>query len=188
MLAVVLEAPSGFPPLRQCSSPAIASLLRSDPICPKWGWSLCALFDVLQVSGVTSDMVTLLTQSDFPAHFVPADVAIKRHDPEDRRNLAYLASTAADRRVYLSRELTDADIVIPIGRLEDDPTLGTAGPWSVIFPGLSETATIQAYQKPSSRPTDTVPDGIARSKLAPRLSVPDRDRSRNVRNPRDRCR
>ena len=54
----------------------------------------------------------------------PAGVTFRTHDPDDRANLAYLATTAGGRRVYLDRDLTDADFVLPVGRLAYDPLLG----------------------------------------------------------------
>src|SRR5262249_23829463 len=65
------------------------------------------------------------------------------HDPDDRAGIAYLASTKQGRRVYLNRLLTDADVVIPVGRLAFDPELGIRGPWSVLFPGLSDRQTMR---------------------------------------------
>ena len=60
--------------------------------------------------------------------------------------LAYLAATKEGRRIYLNRLLTDADVVIPVGRLGYDPILGHRGPWSVLFPELSDRATIEAHR------------------------------------------
>ena len=56
--------------------------------------------------------------------------------------LAYLATTKEGRRIYLSRHLTDADVVVPVGRVGFDPILGYSGPWSVLFPELTDRATI----------------------------------------------
>ena len=60
--------------------------------------------------------------------------------------MAYLAATKQGRRIYLNRLLTDADVVIPVGRLGYDPIMGYRGPWSVIFPELSERAAIDAHR------------------------------------------
>lgn len=60
--------------------------------------------------------------------------------------MAYLAATKAGRRIYVNRALTDADVVIPVGRLGYDPIMGYRGPWSVIFPELSERAAIDAHR------------------------------------------
>src|SRR5262249_33172910 len=44
------------------------------------------------------------------------------------------------------RHLTDADLVLPVGRVGFDPILGYSGPWSLIFPGLSDLATMQTHR------------------------------------------
>ncbi len=58
----------------------------------------------------------------------------------------YLASTKSGRRVYLNKLLTDADFVLPIGRLGVDDVLGTRRPWSTLYPLLSDLETLQAFQ------------------------------------------
>jgi hypothetical protein len=68
--------------------------------------------------------------------------------------MAYLASTPQGRRVYLNRLLTDADFVLPIGRLGYDPVLGYRGPWGAIFPGLSDAETREDFRR---RATDRRP-------------------------------
>src|SRR5690606_33190636 len=61
--------------------------------------------------------------------------------------LGYLASTKAGRRIYLNRALTEADVVVPVGALGFDPVLGYRGPWSTLFPGLSNAETQQAERR-----------------------------------------
>ncbi len=73
------------------------------------------------------------------------------HDPDDRAQIAYLASTKEGRRVYLNRLLTDADVVVPVGRLGYDPILGFRGPWSLLFPGLSDRETLRGLRDRSRR-------------------------------------
>ena len=101
------------------------------------------------------------------------------HDARDRSQLAYLAATKEGRRIYLNRLLTDADVVIPVGRMGYDPILGHRGPWSVLFPDLSERETIEVYRGAAaerargagrcagSRPSRRV----IRGELAARMSI-----------------
>jgi hypothetical protein len=79
-----------------------------------------------------------------PVVEVPPGVELVVHDPTDRESLAYLASTASGRRIYLNRRLADADCVVPIGRIGPDDALGLRGPWSVIDPGLSDAPPARA--------------------------------------------
>jgi hypothetical protein len=55
-----------------------------------------------------------------------------------------LASTGEGRRVYLNRLVTDADVVVPVGRLGYDAVLGYCGPWSLLFPRLSDRETARS--------------------------------------------
>ena len=81
---------------------------------------------------------------------LPAGVVRSVHDPDDRERLAYLATTSQGRRVYLNRLLTDADVVVPIGRLGYDPVLGYRGPWSLLFPELSDRETARSFRSTTS--------------------------------------
>jgi nickel-dependent lactate racemase len=84
-------------------------------------------------------------------------IALVEHDPSERSGLAYLSTTKEGRRIYLNRHITDADVVIPVGRLGYDPVLGYRGPWSLIFPGLSDQQTKASYRAGiSSDPTDRI--------------------------------
>jgi nickel-dependent lactate racemase len=60
------------------------------------------------------------------------------HDPTVASELAYLSTTAGGRRIYLNRYLTDADFVVPIGLIAFDAVQGVCGPWSVLYPNLSD--------------------------------------------------
>src|SRR5690606_25531369 len=49
----------------------------------------------------------------------------------------YLASTATGERVYLAKDVVDADFLITAGALAFDPVIGYRGTNSVLYPGLS---------------------------------------------------
>jgi|GEM_PF-130019 len=71
---------------------------------------------------------------------------LQRHDPTVQGNCSYLASTSSGERVYLSRLLTDADVVITVGPAEFDPVLGVRGTASSLFPGLSDLEALRKAQ------------------------------------------
>jgi hypothetical protein len=68
-------------------------------------------------------------------------VTVEGFDPADRSAVAYLASTQAGRRIYLGRALIDADFVLPVGLVRHEPGAGPRGPWSLLFPGMSDLET-----------------------------------------------
>jgi nickel-dependent lactate racemase len=148
-----LENPHEYPPARQAVVPGDRVVIAFDPEVPEPRAALSAIVQVLQRAGVEAGSITVLLTHD-PGYNLAAErpegVALVVHDPSDRSQLAYLASTAEGRRIYLNRELTDADFVLPVGRLGDDPVLGFRGPWGVIFPGLSDEETRRALRAHSA--------------------------------------
>ena len=144
-----LAEPVGCPPLNQSVVPGdrvVIALGRDLPEIAKVLGVVCA---TLRSSGVAPDAITILAEPGLPQgleNHIPEGTILARHDPDDRTNLAYLASTAQDRRVYLNRLLTDADFVMAVGSLAFDPLRGQRCPSDVIFPGLSDTETRQALR------------------------------------------
>lgn len=150
-----LEGPRDYPPLRQAVVPGDRVVIALDPETPDPRALLAAVRDVMREAGVEAGSITLLAESGLPDSAVPEGIALVIHDPEDRSQIAYLASTAEGRRVYLNRLITDADFVLPVGRLGYDPVLGYRGPWSVLFPGLSDAATRGEFR---ARASGDLPD------------------------------
>ncbi len=153
LVCAALEQPRDYPPLRQAVVPGDRVVVAADHQIPALGPVLAAVCDTLMSAGVEASAITVLfaaeltgKAADDVAGALPVGVARAVHDPDDRNELAYLATTTTDRRVYLNRLLTDADVVVPVGRLGFDSVLGYRGPWGLIFPGLSDQATAAAYR------------------------------------------
>lgn len=150
-----LETPHNYPPLRAGVVPGDRVAIVVGDGIPESSTLVDVICSVLEAAGVAADSITVLTGSGAPApphSAFPDGVVVRRHDPGDRTRLAYLASTSLGRRVYLNRELTDADLVIPVGLLAYDRALGYAGPWGVIFPGASDAETLQAFRSSAGEP------------------------------------
>jgi hypothetical protein len=148
----VLEAlgdPRGYPPLRQAVVPGDRVVIALDPETPELGAVLGASCEVLRSAGVEPETTRVLAPAPPPGGWpfgLPSGVEWSVHDPEDRAGIAYLATTPQGRRVYLNRHATDADFVLAIGRFGFDAALGFRGPWSAIYPDLSDAATLGAYR------------------------------------------
>ncbi len=140
-----LEAPIDYPPLRQVVVPGDRVAIPLDLTLPDGSLVLAAVAEILAEVGVES-VAVLVDGRDRgrPEVACPPGVELVVHDPTDRESLAYLASTADGRRIYLHRRLADADCVVPIGRIGPDDALGLRGPWSVIDPGLSDAPPARA--------------------------------------------
>jgi len=148
-----LRAPISFPPLKQLVIPDDKVILALDHGTPAAADVVAAVWLELESSDVNPRNVTIL-QSPAPGAINPPDprsrldqcfraaIEWKMHDPENEKSCGYLASTAQGGRVYLAREVLEADIVIPIGRIGFDPLLGYRGTSSVFYPGLSNAKAV----------------------------------------------
>ena len=147
-LREALEQPKGYPPLRLNVVPGDRVAIALDPELPDPARVLDVVTDVLEGAGVEAAEITIVEAVHHSGPLVSGDrgEVSEVHDPADRERLAYLATTARGSRVYLNRTLTDADVVIPIGLLRRDPLAGPHGPWSVLFPGLSDAESRDSHR------------------------------------------
>jgi nickel-dependent lactate racemase len=166
-----LEEPRDYPPLRQMVVPGDRVVLAVDPTIPRPRSVLGSVVRVFEAAGVAAEDLTVLTTAGAPGEGTAGDLSVAVHDPDDRAQLAYLASTKEGRRVYLNRLLTDADVVVPVGRLGFDADLGHRGPWSVLFPGLSDRETMRALRGGSREPTGDGARARARARIDESLEV-----------------
>ena len=63
------------------------------------------------------------------------------HDPLDRKQLSYLATTTGGRRIYLHRAVVEADQLVVLTRRGYDPLLGYSGSEGALFPAFSDEPT-----------------------------------------------
>src|SRR5262249_49492023 len=145
-----VDHPVNFPPFRQMVVPGDRVAIALDASLAGVGPILQVLDEVLRQAGVDANDVTVVTTPEGDADLagdLPQGMVLEVHNSGDSKQLAYLATTKEGRRIYLNRRLTDADVVIPVGRLGYDPMLGYRGPWSVIFPNLSNWETSVSYRQ-----------------------------------------
>jgi hypothetical protein len=144
-----LEHPRDFPAFRQLFVPGDRVAIALDPEIPQADVVLGAIVEVLGRAGVESETLTIVCPApaiEESAGAIAPAAPVEIHDPDDRARIAYLASTRDGRRVYLNRSITDADVVVPVGLLRYDSDVGYRGPWSVLFPGLSDRQTMRSLR------------------------------------------
>ncbi len=156
-VAAALANPREFPPLALAVVPgdriAVALDLPAAAALP-------VVVELAQVFNA-ADVAEFTVVSNAPAPGgLPAGVTWKVHNPDDRAEIAYLATTNDGQRVYLDKALTDADFVLPIGSLASDRTLGYRGPWSALYPGLSDRETQNRFQGMGAPDLSTLPDSL----------------------------
>lgn len=148
-----LECPLEFPPLEQAVVPGDRVALVVDRHTPEASclvaevWRILARReinpeDVIIIQPVSLGRTSLPDPREQLAPEVRGRVRWKVHDPTAEADRVYLASTAGGERIYLSRDVVEADFVVSIGQIAFDPLIGYRGTSSVFYPGLSSTDAI----------------------------------------------
>ena len=179
-----MESPRQFPALRLAVVPGDRVVIPIDPDVPEPGPILAALCGVLRRGRGRAG------RHPGPGHRADAGARragrgrLRRARPGGPRAGSPISpTTSRDRRVYLNRLLTDADLVVPVGLLGPDPVLGHRGPWGVIYPGLADAEAARAFRalagdepaSPGRRAAGA--GGVGRGELAAGRPVPRRDRA-----------
>jgi hypothetical protein len=143
-----LELPFAYPPLRRALTPDDHIVVVVDEELPDLAGLLVPVLEHVGSAGIDAEAITLLcpTSTASPAWIdqLPDEldaVRVEVHDAKDRRRLAYLATTAAGRRLDLNRTLVDADQVIVLTGRRYDPYLGYGGAEGALFPTLTDEKT-----------------------------------------------
>lgn len=151
-----LAEPIGFPPLARAVVPGDRVALAIEPGLPSAASIVAAVVDAVVEGGVAAEDVTVLAANTAAAQQACADleaplrgrVRSAAHDPADRNGLTYLAAAADARPIYLNRVLHEADLVIPLGRLRLDDSLGYLGPGGVVYPTFADQAGHDLFRSP----------------------------------------
>ena len=143
-----IERPLDFPPLAQAVISDDRVTLAVEPDTPHVAKIVAEVWRILHSRGVDARRVTIIEpdrghngatcdpRTALPES-VRSRVVWKIHDPAAEGNCCYLASSGAGERIYLAREVTEADLVVSIGPICFDPLLGYRGTGSVFYPWLS---------------------------------------------------
>ena len=157
-----LEEPYAFPALRRALTPDDHVAIVLDEELPHLAELLVPLLEHIHSAGVAPASMTLLCPpsasrqawiDDLPDDF--QDVHVEMCDPDDRRRMAYLATTQQGKRLYLNRTLVESDQIVVLSGLRYDPLLGYSGAEGSLYPALSDRET---RQEMSQRVNLGVPD------------------------------
>ncbi|MDX1967058.1 MAG: lactate racemase domain-containing protein [Planctomycetaceae bacterium] len=157
--------PLEMPPLSAAIVPGdrvVVPLERGTPLLHRL---LPALVSELTAVGVEPGDILLLQPAGLdlasrrdPREFLGPDVrdivGWKVHDPTADDSCGYLASSASGERIYLAREILDADFVLPLSVAGFDPMVGYKHPCGVLYPGLSNT---EAFKKTHGQGHQEIP-------------------------------
>ncbi len=143
-----LTTPLDFPPLELAVVPDDRVVIALDRHTPGAAEIIAAVWSVFAKRSIKPADVTILQPASWKLDQMPDPrVALPKsvrdamhwtiHDATDKKRESFLANSANGERIYLDRELVDADFVLPIGTVGFDPLLGFRSAGSAIFPGLS---------------------------------------------------
>jgi nickel-dependent lactate racemase len=146
MVRHALNHPVDFPSFEQVVIPDDNVVLAVDPTTPGLALIVAEIWRVLQAVGMQPDQVRIVqcatTNPLDPRSQLPADIRESfvwiRHRSSDADTCGYLATSTSGERIYLARELLEADVVISVGAIGFDPLLGYRGTNSVFYPSLSD--------------------------------------------------
>jgi nickel-dependent lactate racemase len=147
-IRTALEGPFHFPALRRALTPDDHIAVVVDEGLTGLGRLLTPVLEHIVSAGVQPEAITLVSPPDSSRQDwvddLPDDlqeVHLERHDPANRQRLAYLATTAAGRRLYLNRSVVEADQLVVVGRRWYDQLLGQAGAEGEVYPFLGDQET-----------------------------------------------
>jgi len=168
-VAAAAASPTNYPPLHQSLVPGDRVMILLDRSTPQPAEVIAGLFEELGQREVDPADVTILQpvsplagKPDDPRSALPEEAreAVRWlvHDPLPEDSCTYLATTVDGERIYLSRELVDADVTILVSAVEFDPLWGYRGLQSAIYPGLSNLESLKkAHGQPHEElQTDSV--------------------------------
>ena len=152
-----LQSPMDYPPLGQCVTPADRVVLALGHGIPQVAHIVAAAVQTLTEAGVEPENITVLqSQADHaakaadPRQLMPPAlqkrVALQSHNPDDRRELAYLAADKVGEPIMINRTLHEADVVLPIGCLRDSQVAGYFGIHGAVYPTFSDAKTQQRFR------------------------------------------
>jgi nickel-dependent lactate racemase len=167
-LRQVLREPLEYPSLAASTTPGDRVVIAMDCHLPQFAQIAATIVDCLLEAGVQADGIAMLfppTEANQPNNDpaaqwevefgmrAGAQVKTYRHNPYDRRGLAYLASGRSGEPILLNRLLHEADLVLPVGCLCPETTAGYFGPHGVVFPAFSDARTIARFRASQRRPS-----------------------------------
>lgn len=155
--ATVLSAltqPADFPPLASMCVPGDHVALALDRALPAAAAVVGEIIQLLRPAGVEPENITILQTlpgSSQPvrdprqelAENVRDLVQWKVHDPALPDRTGYLATSVSGERIYLNRDLLEADVVIPLYRSGFDSIIGYRSPGGLLYPAFSQEDAIR---------------------------------------------
>lgn len=153
-----LAEPIDYPPLSATVTPGDRVVVALADEAVGWSEIVEGVVGCLVDSRVDPEAITVLRPAaaadDDPCRRLPkslrGQVVSLCHAPQERDDLAYLATTDEGHAVFLNRAIVDADLLLPIGRFRGQPAAGYFGICTPLYPTFSDEATLRRFRSAST--------------------------------------
>jgi len=148
-VAAALANPLEFPAIERAITPDDRVALALGPGVPQAEAILAGVIYALTEAGIAAERITIVLD-EAEARLAHRDVAaglpeeIRRqvrvvaHQSDTRAELAYLAANEDGKAIYFTREIGEADLVIPINCLRADDVLGHTASNAGLYPTFAD--------------------------------------------------
>lgn len=158
-MAAALVEPLNMPALADCVVRGDHVALVLDPGLPQAPALVAGVVSTLLGAEIEPGNIAILrtmedaqASADDPREALATGVAeqieLITHDPTDKDELRYLASTREGRPIYLNRRVHEADLVLPIGCLRVDTAPGYYGIHGGLYPTFSDERARRRFRVP----------------------------------------
>lgn len=168
--AAALKSPLGFPPISQALVPGdrvgialgegvreVADVVRG--VVAALEWAGASRESIVVVTGSVAEADELRPQLD---DLTSTGCLVVGHVATDDEVLCYLAAVD-DEPLLISRQLFEADLVIPVGCARSPLVRDARGPYESVFPRFSDTLTQKCFAQADALDSPTA-SGIRRKK------------------------
>jgi nickel-dependent lactate racemase len=152
-----LAEPLNYPPLARATVPGDRIVLALEHSVPQATGLVAAIAGYLVEYGTAADHISVLSTPEAaasegdPRELLPEawrrEVSVEVHAPEVKASLSLLGTSHQGKPVYLNRTMLDADLVVPIGCLRREATIGYHGQYGGLFPSFADAKTRERFRK-----------------------------------------
>ncbi|MCA9213612.1 MAG: DUF2088 domain-containing protein [Planctomycetales bacterium] len=156
-----LQSPDGYPDLRSMTIPEDKVAIALEDGLVHSAEAVAGIVSELLSANVQPERIVILRSKldaqhsqASPTRLLPESVRsvieCVVHDPTDREMVSYLGVSADDSPIYVNRQLADADVVIPVGMMKHNESLGDVGVHGIVVPHFCDEETIARFLQPKS--------------------------------------
>ncbi|MEX0867811.1 MAG: lactate racemase domain-containing protein [Pirellulales bacterium] len=159
-MAACLQAPLEYPPLAEAVVPGDRIVIALDHGLPQAAALVAGVVNSLLEARIEPADVSVLITPETAAlatfdlssaldATLASQIEMHVHEPANREQLSYIAASAEAKPIYINRAIAEADVVIPIGCLRIDESVGYHGVHGELFPGFADQETRERFRSPA---------------------------------------